>query len=46
MPVWCQGPIISIDIADYDDTLESDIGGGLMSKKKLGLRFSWLEGTQ
>ena len=24
MPVWCQGPIILIDIAKEDDTLESD----------------------
>ena len=24
MPVWCQGPIIPIDIAREDDTLESD----------------------
>ena len=24
MPVWCQGPIIPIDIAEEDDTLESD----------------------
>ena len=24
VPVWCQGPIISIDIANEDDTLESD----------------------
>ena len=24
MPVWCQGPIIPIDIANEDDTLESD----------------------
>ena len=24
MPVWCQGPIIPIDIAKEDDTLESD----------------------
>ena len=24
VPVWCQGPIISIDIANKDDTLESD----------------------
>ena len=24
VPVWCQGPIISIDIAEEDDTLESD----------------------
>ena len=24
MSVWCQGPIISIDIAEKDDTLESD----------------------
>ena len=23
-----------------------DIGGGLMSKKKIGLRFSWVEGAQ
>ena len=22
MPVWCQGPIIPIDIAEEDDTLE------------------------
>ena len=24
VPVWCQGPIIPIDIAKEDDTLESD----------------------
>ena len=24
VPVWCQGPIISIDIAEEDDTSESD----------------------
>ena len=24
VPVWCQGQIISIDIAEEDDTLESD----------------------
>ena len=24
MPVWCQGPIIPVDIAEEDDTLESD----------------------
>ena len=24
VPIWCQGPIIPIDIADEDDTLESD----------------------
>ena len=24
VPVWCQGPIIPIDIAEEDDTLESD----------------------
>ena len=24
MPVWCQDPIIPIDIAEEDDTLESD----------------------
>ena len=24
VPVWCQGPIISIDIAKENDTLESD----------------------
>ena len=24
VPVWCQGPIIIIDIAKEDDTLESD----------------------
>ena len=24
MPVWCQDPIIPIDIAKGDDTLESD----------------------
>ena len=23
-PIWCQGPIIPIDIAEEDDTLESD----------------------
>ena len=23
MPIWCQGPIIPIDIAEEDDTLES-----------------------
>ena len=24
MPIWCQGPIIPIDIAEEDDTLERD----------------------
>ena len=24
VPVWCQGPIIPIDISEGDDTLESD----------------------
>ena len=24
MPVWCQGPIIPIDIAEEGDALESD----------------------
>ena len=24
MPIWCQGPIIQIYIAEEDDTLESD----------------------
>ena len=24
VPIWCQGPIIPIDIAEEDDTLESD----------------------
>ena len=24
MPIWCQGPIIPIDIAKADDTLERD----------------------
>ena len=24
MPVWCRGPVIPKDIAEEDDTLESD----------------------
>ena len=34
MPIWCQGPIISIDIAEVDDTLESvnDVASSLEEK--------------
>ena len=33
MPILCQGPIITIDIAEEDDTLESDdVAGSSMEE--------------
>ena len=35
MPVWCQGPIIPVDIAEEDDTLESDDVASLSEEEVL-----------
>ena len=32
---WCQGPIIPIDIADEDDTLESDDDVASLSEEEV-----------
>ena len=35
MPGWCQGPIIPVDIAEEDDTLESDDGVARLSAEEV-----------
>ena len=35
MPVWCQGPILPVDIAEEDDTLESDGDVASLSAKEV-----------
>ena len=35
VPVWCQGPIIPVDIAEEDDTLESDDDVASLSEEEV-----------
>ena len=35
VPGWCQGPIIPVDIAEEDDTLESDDDVARLSAEKV-----------
>ena len=35
VPVWCQGPIFPVDIAEEDDTLESDNDVARLSAKEV-----------
>ena len=35
MPVWCQGPIIPVDIAEENDTMESIDDVASLSEKEV-----------
>ena len=35
MPVWCQGPIIPVDIAEEDDTLKCDDDVASLSEEEV-----------